>query len=302
MNWKKVGLLSVAIALGSVGGIGSIHTNTVAAASSKETTNVYKLFQQYLQKPASLAHARNYLINHIDEVDTLTATKMMLQLENAQNAHLRVYAEKVYPDNVQKAINTVYIKSKSLKYTDLLNAIKDSKVSNVLIEGSNKGYQLKTSEGMYYPTMNYESFKIFKSYLSKDIAAYIDIMATETNHPSVRDGAVAISWTELTNRVLAMENFVTQYPSSNRTTAIKQHLQEATGYLLYGANNTGAYGDDQQVINPEVRQAYEAAVKNATGDSKIIAILEKLLKVLDSTNNKFTPEVKKFIDETLKSK
>ncbi|KTD86119.1 hypothetical protein [Paenibacillus etheri] len=302
MNWKKVGLLSAAIVLGSVGGFGSIHTNTVAAATSKESTSVYKLFQQYVQKPASLAHARNYLINHIDEVDTWTAIMMTLQLENAQNAHLRAYSEKVYPENVQKAINSVYIKSKSLKYTGLLNAIKDSKVSSVLIEGSNKGYQIMTSEGMYYPTMNYESFKIFKPYISKDIAAYIDIMATETNQPSLSDGAVAISWSDLTNRVLAMESFVTKYPSSNRSTAIQQQLQNATGYLLYGVSNTSVYGDDPQVIDPEVRQAYEAAVKNATGDSRIVTILEKLLKLLDSTHNKFTPEVEKFLNETINSK
>lgn len=223
---------------------------------------------------------------------------MTLQLENAQNAHLRVYSEKVYPDNVQKAINSVYIKSKTLKYSDLLNAIKDSKVSSVLIEGSNKGYKLVTSEGMYYPTMNYENFKIFKLYVSKDLAAYIDIMATETNQPSVSDGAVAISWPELTNRVLTMEDFVTKYPSSNRTSAIKQQLQDATAFLLYGASNT----DDKLVIEPEVRQAYEAAVKNSTGDSRIVTILEKLLKLLDSTHNKFTPEVEKFLKEAVNSK
>jgi hypothetical protein len=51
----SLGLLSVAIALGSVGGIGSLHTDTVAAATSKESTSVYKFFQLYVQKPASLA-------------------------------------------------------------------------------------------------------------------------------------------------------------------------------------------------------------------------------------------------------
>lgn len=51
MGWKKTGLLSVAFALGSMGGFGSIHTtDTVAAATVKESAKVYNQFQQYVQK------------------------------------------------------------------------------------------------------------------------------------------------------------------------------------------------------------------------------------------------------------
>ena len=66
MEWKKVGLISVAIALGFVGGLGSIYTtNTASAAATTESASYYNQFQQYVQKPTSLANARNYLMNHI---------------------------------------------------------------------------------------------------------------------------------------------------------------------------------------------------------------------------------------------
>ena len=299
MNWKKISLLSVAITLGAIGGTVPFNTASVHAATVKESTNVYKQFGQYVTKPSSLAQARNYLINHIDEVDAWTATRMTLQLENAQKAHLPVYSEKVFPENVQKAMNSAFIKNKSLTYTPLLNEIKDSKIRSVLIEGRDKGYKMQTSEGLYYPVMHYEGFKIFKPYISKDIAAYIDIMATESNQPSVFDAAIVISWTELTNRALAMENFVTKYPSSNRNAAVKVELLYATSRLLYGANNTPAYDYDQLVIEPKVRQVYEDALKDGPGNSGILTILEKLLSMLDASNNKLTPEIEKFLDETL---
>ncbi|OMD92901.1 hypothetical protein BSK49_00500 [Paenibacillus odorifer] len=303
MGWKKTGLLSVAFALGSMGGFGSIHTtDTVAAATVKESAKVYNQFQQYVQKPASLANARNYLINHIKEVDTWTATQMTLQLENAQKAYLPVYSEKVFPENVQKEINNAFSKSKNLTYSTLLNAIKDANVRNMLIEGRDKGFKLETSEGMYYPVMHYEGFKSFKPYVTKDIAAYIDIMATESNQPSVFDAAIVISWTELTNRALALEDFVTKYPASNRSTVLQKELLNATSRLLYGSSNTPAYDYDEQVIKPEVKKAYENALKGNKGDTRILMILEKLLQLLDSTNNKLTPEVEKFLNQTVNSK
>lgn len=301
MNWKKVGVLSAAIVLSSVAGLGTLGTEPVIAATAKETVTVYNQFQRYVQNSSSLAQARNYLINHIDEVDNWTATRMTLQLENAQKSHLSVYSEKVFPENVQKAINSVYINSKNLTYTTLLNAIKDTKIRSILIEGRDKGYKLETSEGMYYPVMHYEGFKIFKPYITKDIAAYIDIMATESNQPSVFDGAIAIPWTELTNRALALEDFVTKYPASNRSATLQKELLFATARLLYGTSNTPAYDYDAQVIKPEVKKAYEDAVKNNKGDTRILTILEKLLQLLNSTNNKFTPEVEKFIDQTVNS-
>lgn len=302
MGWKKAGLLSVAFALGSVGGFGSIHTtDTVSAAAAKESASVYNQFQQYVQKPASLANARNYLINHIKEVDTWTATQMTLMLENAQKAYLPVYSEKVFPEMVQKEMNNAFSKSKNLTYTILLNTIKDSNVRNVLIEGRDKGYKLETSEGMYYPVMHYEGFKIFKPYVTKDIAAYIDVMAKESNQPSVSDAAIVIPWTELTNRALAIEDFVTKYPGSNRSTALQKELLNATSRLLYGTSNTPAYDYDEQIIKPEVKKAYEDALKDSKVDTRILSILEKLLQLLNSTNNKFTPVIEKFLDNTVNS-
>ncbi|KTD86116.1 hypothetical protein [Paenibacillus etheri] len=301
MNWKKTGLLSISIALGSVTGLSTLGIEPVLAATATETVKVYNQFQQYVQKPTFLANARNYLINHIDEVDKWTATQMTLQLENTQKAHLSVYSEKVFPEKVQKEINNAFSKGKNLTYTSLLNTIKDSNVRNVLIEGRDKGYKLETSEGMYYPVMHYEGFKTFKPYVTKDIAAYIDIMATESNQPSVSDAAIVIPWAELTNRALAIEDFVTKYPASNRSTALQKELLIATSRLLYGSSNTPAYDYDEQVIKPEVKKAYEDALKDRKVDTRILSILEKLLQLLNSTNNKFTPVIEKFLVETVNS-
>ncbi|MNP43791.1 hypothetical protein D3C76_1376340 [compost metagenome] len=70
---------------------------------------------------------------------------------------------------------------------------------------------------------------------------------------------------------------------------------------MYGTSNTPAYDYDEQVIKPEVKKAYENALKNSKVDTRILSILEKLLQLLNSTNNKFTPVIEKFLVETVNS-
>ncbi|MDQ0194338.1 hypothetical protein [Paenibacillus wynnii] len=305
-KWRTSALLGLTLAMST--GIG---TNILlsplpvqaASVSAQESATVYNQFEKYLKNPASLAHARNYLINHIDEAGIWRGTVMTLHLENAQRAQLNSISEKIYPDKIQKAIDSAFklknYNRSELTYTYLLSVIKDSSIRSVLVEFRDKGYKIETSEGMYYPVMHYEGFKVFKPYIQKDIAAYIDIMAKESNKPSLFDAAIVISWDELIARSLAKESFIKKYPNSNRTASIKINL--SVSYLLYGSSNTPAYGYDKPTrIDPDLRKAYDSALSKGTGDSDILKMIDGLVKLLDKTNNVLTAEVEQYIQDQLK--
>lgn len=304
-KWTKKALLGLSIALGT--GTGAYVFNPLpvkaASVSAEESAAVYNQFEKYLKNPASLAHARNYLINHIDEAGIWRGTVMTLHLENAQRAHLNSISEKIYPERIQKAIDsafrlTNYNRSK-FTYTFLLSVIKDPSIRSVLIELRDKGYKIETSEGMYYPVMHYEGFKVFKPYIQKDIAAYIDIMAKESNSPSLFDAAIVISWDELISRILEMEAFIQKYPNSNRMMSIKNNMYP--GYLFHGSSNTPAYGYDKPSrIDPDLRKAYDTALVEGTHNSDILKIIDGLVKLLNKTNNVLTAEVEKYIQDQLK--
>ncbi|WP_410511134.1 hypothetical protein PaeBR_13555 [Paenibacillus sp. BR2-3] len=304
-KWKKGALLGLALALGTGTGATIYSPLPVEAASvtAQSSAAVYNQFEKYVKNPASLAHARKYLINHIDEAGVWHATLMTLHLENAQMAQLAGFSEKLYPEKVQKAIDSAFrqknYKRSELTYTYLLSVIKDSGIRAVLMESRDKGYKIETSEGMYYPVMHYEGFKVFKPYINKDIAAYIDIMAKESNRPTMFDAAIVISWDELISRALEKEAFVTKYPNSNRTARIKNNL--SLGLIYYGSSNTLAYGYESPLkINADLRKAYEKALQNGADGSDILKGIEGLLKLLDKSDNELTPAVKKYIEDQLK--
>ncbi|KGE17180.1 hypothetical protein [Paenibacillus wynnii] len=304
-KWRTRALLGLTIVLGTGTGAYTFSPLPAQAASvsAQQSATVYNQFEKYLKNPASLAHARNYLINHIDEAGIWRGTVMTLHLENAQRAQLNSISEKIYPDKIQKAIDSAFklknYNRSELTYTYLLSVVKESNIRSVLIELRDKGYKIETSEGMYYPVMHYEGFKVFKPYIQKDIAAYIDIMAKESNKPSLFDAAIVISWEELIARSLEKEVFIKKYPKSNRMASIQINL--SVSYLFYGSSNTPAYGYDKPTrIDPDLRKAYDSALSKGTKDSDILKMIDGLVKLLDKTNNVLTADVEQYIQDQLK--
>ncbi|PQP81913.1 hypothetical protein C0Q44_19800 [Paenibacillus sp. PCH8] len=280
---------------------------TTLAAPVPASKAVYHQFQTYRTEAAksteSLVKARKYLMNHIDKVGPWQATLMTLQLENMQNVKLADMDQKMYTEHFQQALSHAHEKieyEQNLTYSNLLKEIKDPAVRKLLQEASDLGFKLETSEGIYYPIINYEIYKKFKPFVQADIASYIDIMAAESNQMTTSDAGIVIPWSELIQRTLDKEAFLNKFPNSNRTTMVKHLL--FVEYVFYGSDNTPAYDwytdDETRTLVPDVKQAYEKALSKREPDTKslILDTLEQLLQVLNQNKNELTPEIRKIIE------
>ncbi|MNS18293.1 hypothetical protein D3C72_499830 [compost metagenome] len=306
---RKALMLGLSVTL-TAGLAGTSFSTSISAAAqptsivtAKSSNEVFQVYESYIKKPSKLAVARQYLLKNISKVSSYPAMIMTLHLENAQRAQLDASSEKIYPSNVQKALDTAYRKKKDLSYQTLLNLIKDSKIRSLLIEARDKGYKVGTGEGMYFLTMDYEGFKPFKPYVTKDIAAYIDIMATQTNQPALSDAAIVITWDELIKRTLAMENFVKSYPKSNRTKAVKLEYEGLKFNVFYGSSNTPVYNENSKhqftTLLPKVRKAYEAAIQKGTAASQLLTTIKQALKLLDSNEGKWSKELDRYLKKQI---
>lgn len=295
--WSKGVWLCTTLIIGST--YFGNHTPEAAAAAVSDKQAVYNQFQQYISSPAGLIQARNYLLNHIDEAGAWYGTVMTLRLENAQAAELGVFSERIYPEPVQEAIDSAAAKS-GLSYTGLLTSIQDAGIRKLLIEARDKGYKIESSEGMYYPVMHYEGFRAFQSYIAKDVAAYIDLMATESNRPASYDAGIVITWDEVIARAVIMEDFIQKYPKSNRISTVRTELGYAVSRMFYGEDNTPAYDYDSDIIDPALKRAYKDVLLEGPGDSHILKIVQNLLLKLEAAKNQFTPAIESYLKNALK--
>lgn len=302
----KLGFLAITLSFTAI--CATLTTSqTTLAAPDPASKAVYQQFQIFsknaVKSTPSLIQARKYLLNHINEVSPWQATLMTLQLENMQNIKLADLDQKMVAELFQSVLYEAHSSigyEQKLTFSSLLKVIKDPTVRKLLQEASDLGFKLETSEGIYYPIINYETYKKFQPYVKPDIAAYIDIMAAESNQPTTSDAAFIITWDELIRRTLEKEAFLNNFPSSNRTSAVKNSLY--VGYLFYGSDNSPAYDwyteEEIRTIDPEVKKAYEKAVANREPNTKSVLLdtVDKILHLLDKSNDELTPEIKEITD------
>ena len=74
-----------------------------------------------------------------------------------------------------------------------------------------------------------------------------------------------IPWSEVIDRE---EAFISAYPKSNRTADVKLKLRFTELSLYYGYNNTPLFKYEDNLLDPEVRQAFDKVLKDSDAVSK----------------------------------
>jgi hypothetical protein len=231
-----------------------------------------------------------FIGNYIASVSRDNAGIMLGELEKVQKNYLVKMEEKYYADTLQSSLNKVYKPGFDLNKID---EIQDAELKTLLIETRDMGYKVETSEGMYYPIMNYEYLKKYSLYATEDIMEYINIMAVETNKVPAKDAALIIGWDEVIERALAQESFIKKYGSSDKIESMKELQKRYLTFILYGLNNTPLFSYDTNTIEPEAKEVYQKAVKD-NKDSELMQMLGKYMGVLEKSNYKLSDEVEKF--------
>lgn len=282
------------------------YTTSAKAATSTTTSQaesvqlISKTFEHLLRQPGKLPQAFTYLQKHIQSIPASQATIMVLHLENAQNQQLDSYAKTFYPASVQTKINQIYKPGDS--FTNVISRSSDANLKKLLTQTRDAGYKLETAEGMYYPVINYEKYKVFGNHTTTDIRSYIDIMAMESGQAATKDAALRIGYQQLAGRVLAQEAFLNQYPHSNRTQAIKKLHDLYFFYTFYGTNNTPLFDYDTGKIHPNAKKGYQLVVqRNMDSKSTYIQKLKAFMTLLDQNGDQRTTQVSTWLKKNVPS-
>lgn len=268
-------------------------SNAVSSKAAAFGNAVYNKANKLL-KESDVAYAKSYITKHIRSVTAYQATMLVLKLENAMNDALPAKTDKVYEIGIQDKLMNLYKFGEPINTT--INKTKDETLRKVLINLRDSGYRLYTTEGVIFPIIDYTTLKPYKPYINKDIQAYIDIMVVESEKPAVSDAALVIPWSEVIDRGLTQEAFISAHPKSNRTADVKLKLRFTELSLYYGYNNTPLFKYEDNLLDPEVRQAFDKALKDSDAVSKS-ALLKKLKSwsdVLESNKDKLNQEVERY--------
>lgn len=268
-------------------------SNAVSSKATAFGNAVYNKANKLL-KESDVAYAKSYITKHIGSVTAFQATMLVLKLENAMNDALPAKTDKVYEIGIQDKLMNLYKYGEPINTT--INKTKDETLRKVLINLRDSGYRLHTTEGVVFPIIDYTTLKPYKPYINKDIQAYIDIMVVESEKPAVSDAALVIPWSEVIDRGLTQEAFISAYPKSNRTADVKLKLRFTELSLYYGYNNTPLFKYEDNLLDPEVRIAFDKVLKDSDAVSKspLLKKLKSWSDVLESNKDKLNQEVERY--------
>ncbi|MBF8982863.1 hypothetical protein IZY60_04875 [Lutibacter sp. B2] len=259
---------------------------------NKDSKKIMAEYVRMMKKEAKPYEVVFFIDKNIRKVVQENANEMIIELESYQN----IYGEKYTDILFSKDFQIELMRSFSEKADEeAINQIQDAKLKDLMYEMIHGGYKFISLEGDYYPIINYEVLKKYKSYLSDDIKEYIDLMAEESNQVMSDDAGLMISLDELGNRVITVEKHLEKYPDS------RTKKQASTLYLNYfqayiwGLPNTPLWDTETKKISDEALSSYKKIVAE-NKESKSAKALKDYIKAIEANNMKETDQINQFRD------
>lgn len=203
------------------------------------------------------------------------------------DSYFIAYCEK-FQENVSS--NKLYSeKFKTLSTGD--GSVDTSKTNDFLGKLKNVGLDVFYTEGDGYLVRNPEYLKNKCSkYLSDAMKEYLSIAYLEQSKPFQEDAGLTISYSELSKRLVRIEEFLGKYPAMLHRDSAYQLYIVYTDSLMHGLDNTQSYDYETKKMEQGAIDAYTEMIKSYP-NAKCTKFIEEYYNVLNKNNFIHTDEV-----------
>lgn len=248
-------------------------------------------YEKLIERGAEPKEVFEFLDEYANALSKENVALIVNDLEKLQKEYIGELEEKYYEStDIQAVLAKLYLAKKDIN--DPKNIEVDA-LKNLVDETIKGGYKVETSEGMFYPIINYSAYKGYSAFLPEDINGYIDLMSAESDKVPAKDAALVIGWDELIERALKQEAFIGKYPNSSKLPEASELYSKYKTFVFLGLNNTPLFSYDGKVMVEDARNAYEN-VDFTTNQSQLKKDLKDFMVLLTDSNYKLTPEVERF--------
>lgn len=218
-----------------------------------------------------------FMDENIEKLPKEKANEMMNRLEKIQKIKEHDYTNDLFEN--EENMKILYETFKDGYSKNKIYRIEKDDLRDLLLDMANGGYTLIMSEGIFYPMIDYTYLKKYTSYVTDEMKAYIEIMSVEADHPTMEDASVLISWNELANRALKVENFLGKYKKSTKKSEMAELYTFYLRAYLMGAPNSYVYNWETKKIEEEILNSYKSTISENEGTKTAIRVKEYLNEI-----------------------
>jgi len=267
--------------------------SNVKPLSDGKDGNVEEVYNEFLElvnngkKPFEVIR---FIDKEIKNVTDSMADDMVLALEEVQNIYEVYYQEEIFASDFIEKVGRDFESNE-----DIVNKAKGTEFEELVKEIDAGGYKFISREGSVYPIVDYSFLKKYSDFVSDKVADYINIKASQSDNPVAVDGALAISWADLEERLLELENFMDKYSSFPLIEQLESIYYNYMVLYLAGADNTPAYDYTTNKYKDGVfKKISEMTI--AYEGTKTADIAKDYLEIIKKDNYTFTKNAKEFIN------
>ena len=232
----------------------------------------------------------DYINENISKLTTIEGDKMVLELQTLLENSLDSFAYKIL--SMDKDGELMNIAGLELFFPEeSIKDIKDVKLREEIENLFSSKYKLINIEGQYYPIVDYEKFKHYNKHMSDEIKDYIKIKAKGSNDPMALDAGLRISYNELANRIVEVENYIQKYSEGKKYEEMLGMYRDWLGFYIAGLPNTPIADFHTKKIFKDVMESYTKTAN--IKDSSTAFVINKYIKIIDENKgiiNKFVED------------
>lgn len=222
-----------------------------------------------------------------------SVTAWLRRLETVQNKRLPSLEEALSKEAVQDALMMTDKLYDS--YGNWQRGVRTghAQTDKLLAEIEKNGYVLDSTEGYFFPKIDYLRYMKQSSRVTKPYADYLKIRSDETVSELTKDAGLIVSWDELVARAERQSQYLASYPKTPETTTVQQMYDQSLYIVLYGTENVWLFDYETLKIDPEAKAAYKKQIQTSS-QSPFTKMLRNYMRVLEKGDDKLTQAMKIF--------
>lgn len=235
----------------------------------------------------------NYIEKNAATSSPASVTIWLRRLETVQNKRLPGLEEALSKEAVQDALmmnDKLYD-----RYGNWQRGVRTghAQTDKLLAEIEKNGYVLDSTEGYFFPKIDYVRYLKQASRVTERYADYLQIRSDETVSELTKDAGLIVSWDELVARAERQSQYLANYPNTPETVVVQRMYDQSLYIVLYGTENVWLFDYETLQIDPEAKAAYKKQIQTGS-QSPFTKMLRNYIRVLEKGNDKLTPSMKTF--------
>lgn len=258
---------------------------------------IMKEYENIINKEYGISEHVSFINENIKYLSSDNASKLILKLEEMQKEYRIKLEDKYYTSNIQNKLDEIVRPDYDLSKINVEN-IMDEKAKKLLGETINLGYKIESTEGAFFPIIDYSFYEKYSAYATPDIKDYISIMVEESSKIPAKDAGLVISWDEILKRALNQEKFLAEHKDSVKFEDIKALYKEYVTFAVYGLDNTPLFIYGAKKMNDDAKEAYEKVIAK---NGKLSQALKEYYGIIEKNGFKLNDNVENFRDDLIKN-